>query len=303
MESINPHPGKYIIAVSGGVDSVVLLDMLNKNKNLSLVVGHVDHGIRDDSAMDAEFVAKLANKYKLPIEIKQLELGQEASEELARDKRYNFLRQVCQKHGARALITAHHQDDAIETAIINLIRGTGYRGLASLKNTNAVIRPMLNLSKDQILAYAKQNKLTWREDSTNKQINYLRNRIRHQVVAKMDSHQIQKWLHIIETQLVLNDQIDKEVNILLRRGLHKGSPVLNRAWFNKLPHDVSKEIIRYLLVSNDAYDIDKKTIERVVVQIKTLNSGKVIQVHGATIALTKRSARIKSNSKTDKKRV
>jgi tRNA(Ile)-lysidine synthetase-like protein len=124
--------GRYVVAVSGGVDSVVLLDALSKLPNLELVVAHLDHGIREDSIEDRRFVASLAASYGLVFEYGEGRLGSGASEATAREARYNFLRGVKMKHDAKAIITAHHQDDLIETAILNMLRGTGRKGLTSL---------------------------------------------------------------------------------------------------------------------------------------------------------------------------
>jgi len=92
---------KYVVAVSGGVDSAVLLDILSKKPGLDLIVAHFDHGIRDDSKSDAIFVANLAKEYNLPFETKREELGSDVSEEKARDRRYEFLRAVAKKHDAK----------------------------------------------------------------------------------------------------------------------------------------------------------------------------------------------------------
>ena len=161
---VNIKAGNYIVAVSGGVDSVLLLHLLVKQKQgtvnsgqssgtdhspqipensshsskhttqSSLIVAHFDHGIRPDSEADRLFVEKLARSYGLPFEYKREELGENASEALARERRYAFLEEVRQKYHADAIITAHHADDVLETAGINLLRGTGRKGIASLQN-------------------------------------------------------------------------------------------------------------------------------------------------------------------------
>ena len=105
---------KRVVAVSGGVDSVVLLDML-ADEGVNIVVAHFDHGIRPDSAADAWFVKALAARYGVEYIGKREELGADASEELARERRYAFLHEVAQKHHAK-LVTAHHLDDLIERA-------------------------------------------------------------------------------------------------------------------------------------------------------------------------------------------
>src|SRR4051812_31887046 len=108
--------GKYILAVSGGVDSMVLLDLLARKPGIELVVAHFDHGIRPDSKKDEVLVRKAAASYGVAFEPGQGNLGPAASEATARQARYHFLDEVLTKHQALKIITAHHQDDAIETA-------------------------------------------------------------------------------------------------------------------------------------------------------------------------------------------
>ena len=167
---------KYVVAVSGGVDSVVLLDILSKQPDLELIVAHFDHGVRFDSGIDAIFVAGLAKKYGLKFELKREELGPDVSEDVARTRRYDFLRSVAKKHNAQ-LVTAHHADDVIETIAINLLRGTGWRGLAVLDSD--VVRLLTGVKKSEIIDYANDHKLMWHDDSTNFENKYLRNRVRH----------------------------------------------------------------------------------------------------------------------------
>ena len=294
---VNLPEGKYVVAVSGGVDSVVLLDLLSNvqhpTSNVQLIVAHFDHGIRDDSSKDAEFVKNLAKKYKLPFELGEGKLGKDASEAIARDKRYNFLKTVQLKYQAIAIITAHHQDDLIETSIINLLRGTGRRGLSSLKSRDNILRPLLGYSKKELLGYAKKHNLKWREDSTNEDTKYLRNKVRKEIVPKIKPADRDKWLNILRQAESHNEKLDLEINNLLHYGLHKGQPVLNRQWFIMLPHDIAKEVLLTILYKFGAVDIDKKTLERLSVQIKTLPGGKVLQGTGVNIMLTKRSARFK----------
>ena len=132
--------GTYVIAVSGGVDSVVLLDLMAQVSDCTLIVAHVDHGIRKDSHLDRQFVEKVANKYKLEFYYTEANLGANASEEAARKARYEFLRNIKDKTGARAIITAHHQDDLLETLILNVLRGTKRKGLSSLESGQELLQ-------------------------------------------------------------------------------------------------------------------------------------------------------------------
>ncbi len=115
MEISISTPGKYVLAVSGGVDSMTLLHLLSKKPVVELVVAHFDHGIRPDSTEDERLVAETAQEYNLPLEVGHGKLDAGASEKNAREARYQFLESVAKKHTAKGVITAHHQDDLIGT--------------------------------------------------------------------------------------------------------------------------------------------------------------------------------------------
>lgn len=198
---------KYVVAVSGGVDSVVLLDLLAGQQDLNLIVAHFDHGIREDSREDAKFVKSLAKKYQLPFVSQRVELGENTSEEEARNARYRFLRQIAKQHEAN-LVLAHHSDDVLETIVINLLRGTGWRGLASLRSTAEIQRPLLGFSKQDILNYAKKHQLTWREDVSNQDIKYLRNYVRLKLLPHFSQQDKTKLHKLREQQINLRDEIE-----------------------------------------------------------------------------------------------
>lgn len=174
---------RYVVAVSGGVDSVVLLHAMHRRYGDKLVVAHVDHGIRPraESAGDARFVQSLATRYGLPFEMIELALGKNASEDRARRERYAFLRTLSERYGG-PVVTAHHADDVVETVAINLSRGTGWRGLAVF-GADDIHRPLTVWFKSEIIDYATRHELDWREDSTNATDEYLRNRIRRRTAS------------------------------------------------------------------------------------------------------------------------
>jgi tRNA(Ile)-lysidine synthase len=295
MIKITVPNGKYVVAVSGGVDSMVLLDMLakqatvkrqqisvsEKNKknsnlqpvssNLKLVVAHFNHGIRPDSDKDEEFVRQAASKLMLPFEVGYGKLGPKTSEERAREARYKFLNYIKQKYHADAIITAHHQDDLIETAIINLIRGTGRRGLVAITENSNLLRPLLHLSKKDILAYAKKHGVHWREDPTNKDERYLRNYVRHKMVPKLSRKQRNQLLKDLTEITILNRMINQEVAKLSQKIVKDGS--INRSRFTALPPEVANEVLMDFLRQHNIRDFDKKMIERLTVVIKTAKSG------------------------------
>ena len=151
---------RYVVAVSGGVDSMVLLDIMTRKAKFDgdeLIVAHFDHGIRDNSADDARFVQAVSEQYKVKYLSKREVLGPNASENTARTQRYAFLRQVARENDA-LLMTAHHRDDLVETIAINLHRGTGWRGVAVLA-ADDIARPLLSYSKQKIYDYAMVHKL------------------------------------------------------------------------------------------------------------------------------------------------
>lgn len=270
------EPGVYVLAVSGGVDSMVLLDVLRQRDDIRLVVAHLDHGIRPDSNIDRQLVQEVANKHGLVFVYDEVKLGGEASEAAARKARYRFLRRVQQATGADAIITAHHQDDLIETAILNLMRGTGRKGLSSLASDKNLRRPLLHLPKSQLKAYAKKHNLTWREDTTNQDDKYRRNYIRQHIVNKLGSKQHAQLTKLLSETKTKNQEIDIQIANLLQF-VCKGKEI-DRRLFITLPHSVALEVIAAWLRNYDIRQFDKKLLEKLVIASKTLAPGKQIDI-------------------------
>ncbi len=269
---IKLQPGKYVVAVSGGVDSVVLLDLLSQRKGLELIVAHFDHGIREESKYDCDFVAKLVKGYGYKFVSKQGRLGAKTSEAMARGARYKFLFYTMRKYDALAVITAHHQDDEIETIAINILRGTGRRGISPLRLTTGLMRPLLGYSKDEIIDYAKKNNLKWREDETNKDQGFLRNYLRLSVLPRLTHAQKLAILELAKTSYIQNQKIDT----LLSRFVTSNNG-LNRQAFIELPHSVASELLVYWLRSNQI-TLDRKNINKTVIKAKTYKMGSKIDI-------------------------
>lgn len=217
MQVMTSEPEVLIVAVSGGVDSAVMLDMLAASDRWRLIVAHVDHGIREESGQDEVFVRTLADHYGLAFASTQLRLGRDASEDTARQARFAWLETLRKEYDAQAIATAHHQDDILETIMINLVRGTGWRGLCSLRETATRHRPLLGLSKSEIVEYALSHELEWREDSTNDTVRYLRNRIRNLIIPRLDPTTRTRLLELYDSQLMLRQEINAELKGLRER--------------------------------------------------------------------------------------
>ena len=183
---------KFIVAVSGGVDSIVLLHLC-RNLKLNFVVAHCNFKLRGKESDDDElFVKNLAAKYKISFysnsfNTKELSNSSNKSVQMiARDLRYSWFNKLSEELGIDYIITAHHIDDSIETFLINLSRGAGINGLLGIPEVNNKInRPLLAFTKDQLKSYALENKILFREDSSNKKKDYLRNQIRLEVIPKL----------------------------------------------------------------------------------------------------------------------
>jgi tRNA(Ile)-lysidine synthase len=184
-----------LVAVSGGIDSVVLLDALSRlstELGLTLAVAHLDHGWRADSAEDARFIADLAADAGLQLVSERLDeadvqeergLGREGA---AREVRRQFLLSASESLGTTYVATGHNADDRAETILFNLSRGTGIAGLSGIDPVQGpFIRPLIGLARDEISAYAEERELRWREDETNADIAFARNRIRHRVLPEL----------------------------------------------------------------------------------------------------------------------
>ncbi len=232
-----------ILAVSGGVDSMVMMEMLADEDS---VVVHVDHGIRENSWQDYEFVEKKAWELGLEFRGCHLNLGPEASEETARKARYDFLYQVREEMWDKypwedvLIYTAHHLDDLLESIAINCLRGTGWRGLIPLGNEE-IQRPFLELGwgKKEILEFADDNFVEFRQDPTNTEDKYLRNRVREKL-REMPAETREKVLELWREQ--------QEMGLMIEAFTIELVPGMNtewkRSWFRGLDERIALEMLR-----------------------------------------------------------
>ena len=181
-----PRSGSAVLAISGGVDSMCLLDAAvaaAEGMRCELVVATFDHASGAHSSRAAAFVAQAASHYRLPVVVghaSEIARGESAW----RDARWNFLRSVAKRvHGP--VLTAHNRDDQIETVLMRALRGAGARGLAGLKAPSPVRRPFLEISRSALHAYAAERGIEWIEDPTNRSLAYLRNRVRREILPAL----------------------------------------------------------------------------------------------------------------------
>ncbi len=188
-----------IVALSGGADSSLLLDLLTQlpGYNLHLIVAHLNHCLRGaESDGDEDFCRDLASSHSLLFEVRRTDVEKSASdlqlnlEDAGRRARIEFLDEMKIKYGAAAVVLAHHADDQAETVLMRLLRGSGMTGLSGMayRNTRGYVRPMLDITRNQIEQYLCDHGLTWREDASNSDTVYLRNRIRHQLLPLLETY-------------------------------------------------------------------------------------------------------------------
>ena len=178
-----PRPGAALVAVSGGPDSVALLDLMSAvagELGLRLVVAHADHGIQTDSRLVGQAVSRLAEQYGLPFELGELGLSPGATETAARHARYAWLRSARRRHAARYVVLAHHRDDQLETILMRVLRGSAPAGLAAMApvSRGGLVRPLLPFSKAELARHAATRGLASHDDPANADPRHLRSWVR-----------------------------------------------------------------------------------------------------------------------------
>ena len=250
-----------LVAVSGGVDSVVLLDLLCRlvaEFSLKLVIAHLDHGLRgEDSRQDAQFVVSLAEQKDLPIIRERIDVRtvSEAKrvglEQAGRLVRRRFLEETARKVSATRIAVGHTLNDRGETLLFNLIRGAGPTGLAGIRPVSPpYIRPLIETTREEVVAFARAEGLTWREDRTNQDTIYTRNRIRHRIIPLLQEMN-PRLLETLQRTADLLLEENKALDVLLDRPWKNvisreetGSVLLRRDRLARLPRELQGLLMR-----------------------------------------------------------
>lgn len=222
---------RILVAYSGGLDSSVLLHHLQQQFNQAIIAIHINHSLSEHAQQWQRHCAEFCQQFDIKFLTKTINLPDnsgESLEALARDARYSIFAELMQK--GDVLVTGHHQDDQAETLLLQLCRGAGIKGLAAMPVEKAfaagfLLRPLLDYSREQLVAYAQQNNLTYITDESNFDTNFDRNFLRHEIVPKLK----QKWSavnktlartakHAAETQTLLDqlaaqDLVQSQVDI------------------------------------------------------------------------------------------
>lgn len=229
-KSVRDHARQSIVACSGGADSVALASVISK-MNVRPVLVHVLHDLRVDGSAqaDCDFVEQLAQQLgcefvKQAVEVRAMPLNTEAN---ARNARYQALIDVANDRGIKWVLTGHHADDQLETVLMRLMRGSGIRGMGGISECRmmdgvSILRPMLGVSREEIVGYCQANGLSWREDPTNQDQSLLRNHIRHEalpVLKEIEPDIAQKTTGFIQSCIEADEVIDQVVRDTLMPSL------------------------------------------------------------------------------------
>lgn len=272
------HTQTYVLAISGGIDSMVLLDLFIKAE-FSIVVVHFDHQKRSDSSLDHELIQAICLNHKIPYYLFKLNLDDKNFQANARASRQHHLEEVATLHQTNSIVTAHHLDDLIETVLIKMIRGASFLGLSGIRFETIIhgfsyLKPLINYSKDEIMTYAAENNIQYLEDSTNSSNLYLRNQIRNSLVPILTTeseirYQIQKLSDLFyQTHLFIRQQsltfLSNQTQFSLPAFMHL-NPI------------IQADIIAYLLESIN-FELKTSLIDEIIKQLSSEKANLLIKL-------------------------
>lgn len=285
LRQIDPQPKRIVVGVSGGADSVCLA-LLLKKLGYEIVLAHLNHGLRGRASdEDAKFVRRFAEKLRVPCVIEEAVIPQEGNlEAQARKVRYAFLEDVRKRMRADCIAVAHHQDDQVETILMNLVRGAALRGTSGLWfKRGLLLRPLLRVGKKEILAFLREHDQPFRHDATNDNLKFLRNRLRHLIIPTLS----REMPHFKEDILEFSKQAKRELLKVMGRSkrwikINLRNGHFSREHFQCLEPEVKGEVLIELLKGVDLYSVH---INKLIRFIETGKSGRKMTLKGMTFTI------------------
>jgi len=291
----------FVLGVSGGIDSMCLLDCLCK-AGIPLIAAHFNHRLRPEADGDAQFVQKMANHYSIPFMYGQVDVIEAASlmhksiEETARTLRYRFLFETARHNNCEGVIVAHHADDQVETILMHLLRGSGLDGMKGMLPASILdeydpelplLRPFLGIWRDEITQYAQVHSISYREDASNRDTQYHRNRIRHELLPILETYNLQVKQRLWQTADILagdyqslqgltKEQHDKVV-------IHDSDGVVefSRGKFNELFPGQKRNVLRFMVKTQQPQlrDIGFDSIQSMIAWLNTASENQMERFH------------------------
>jgi tRNA(Ile)-lysidine synthase len=306
LEALQPPPDSTIVsALSGGADSTALLHALcaeARPRGLRVVAAHLDHRLRDDSADDAAFCLTLCASLGVPLRRARADVAARARrdgdglEQAARLERHAFLRRVRDEEDALVVALAHTRDDQAETVLLRLLRGSGRRGLGAMRpRARSLWRPLLAVSRADVVAHLEAAGLAWREDPSNRDLRIARNRVRHELLPYLEDHfnpHVRATLaRSAEVLAEESDALALAAARLVRRARTEdaGGPALSRAVLRAAPPAVAALAIRRLLAeAGGLRDVGASHVRRLLGFVNVPEaSGRLLPLPGGRSALVR----------------
>ncbi|PIE50452.1 MAG: tRNA lysidine(34) synthetase TilS [Flavobacteriales bacterium] len=286
---------RYLLAVSGGVDSMVLADLFYQLK-LNFQIAHINYQLRKkDSDLDEKLVRDFCQKRNIPFQLYQVSESDQkpknAIQEWARDLRYRFFKQIKKEEKLDFIVTAHHLNDNVETFFINFSRGTGLKGLKGIpQKNNEIIRPLLNFKKEELYAFAKTQKIDFREDKTNAKNDYVRNQLRNKIIPEMEEIQPQLIENSRKTFRYLNDAqsfIEEQIqNIQNELTITQNN---NEIIFNKSALEKQSAFVQFEILRKFGFNAEKE-----IQKIFSAESGKIFLTKDYQLTINRNELIIRS---------
>ncbi len=252
-----------VVALSGGPDSVALLDALRESgrrRRFEVVAAHMDHGLRPESAADAAFCRNLCDRLGVRLIVGSADVRARAGrdragiEDAAREERYAFLRRAAETEGAATIAVAHTRDDQAETFLLRLVRGSGSAGLGAMRaRAGLLTRPLLGVGRIEVMEHLRARGLDWREDASNSDLRIARNRVRHELLPYLERHfnpRIRETL--ARTAALLADEHDRlaegALDLYRQAARRDGAAVvLDGEALRHAPRPVARQLVRAAL--------------------------------------------------------